>query len=774
VGPAAALLLVVGLVLLSVALGRPPTAAPVGAPVDAFSAGRALEHLEVIATDGPGPIGSRVSDETRDYLVENLAALGLDARVEAGVGLFTNSGGTVAGRVQNVVATLPGTASTGRVILSAHYDTTFGSPGAGDDKAAVAAVLETARAVVESGSPLRNDLVFLLTDGEEPGMLGADAFVANHPAGPHDVVLNFEGTGNTGPSALFETSSGNAGLVSGYGRWAQRPVGDSAMAALYEAGGQNTDFTILKEAGYRGLNFALIDGTAYYHHSRDTVSNLDAASVQHHGNTMLALARGFGNEDLSTLDRRSDRTFFTVLGTVVSYPQAMAGPLAGVAAVLVLALAVAARRRGRASTAQLVAGAVAALASFLVVMALTLGGWQVLVRLRPGFGTLFMGDPFQPSLFRWALVATVLATASAAHLLLRRRVGLVALHLGGLFWLAVLAVAGALLEPAVSFYGAVPASLAAGAGLLAPRMSTGWARLAIWVIGVTPGCVVLVSGGLALLGVLGLSGAAAGTVFLLAAAWLLLPLWDAVWELLDRPRRRRARLVPLGLTALAGALVVAGLGANRFDSAHPQSAHLSYVEQAGEPTGTWFSDDRALHPWTARHTPVAARDATLPPLPYGTTAHWVGRTRALGLPAPEVTVLEARPGTTASIDLHVRSRRDADVLVLHVNRPVSDVSVRAEKHRVVAALPDLPAEGASQPWPYELRFYDPPPEGIRVMLELAGPTLPVVFASDYTVGLDTVPGFTPRSGDLERSPAHGAELLVVGRELQPTPVHRKE
>jgi hypothetical protein len=74
--------------------------------------------------------------------------------------------------VENVVATLPGTDPTGRVLLAAHYDTTFGSPGAADDKAAVAAVLETVRALVSGEAP-RNDVVVLLTDGEEPGMLGA-------------------------------------------------------------------------------------------------------------------------------------------------------------------------------------------------------------------------------------------------------------------------------------------------------------------------------------------------------------------------------------------------------------------------------------------------------------------------------------------------------------------------------------------------------------------------------------------------------------------------
>jgi hypothetical protein len=193
-----------------------------------------------------------------------------------------------------VVATLPGRDPTGRVLLSAHYDTTAGSPGAADDKAAVAAMLETVRALT-SGERLRNDVVMLLSDGEEPGLLGAAAFVAEHRARVGGgVVLNWEATGNAGPSVLFETSPGDAELVRVLAAVAPSPVGDSALAAGYEAGNQNTDFNVLRDAGYAGLNFALVDGTAYYHSSQDTLAALDPRSVQHTGETMLALTRALG------------------------------------------------------------------------------------------------------------------------------------------------------------------------------------------------------------------------------------------------------------------------------------------------------------------------------------------------------------------------------------------------------------------------------------------------------------------------------------------------
>ncbi|MFQ5492041.1 MAG: M28 family peptidase, partial [Phycisphaerae bacterium] len=47
-----------------------------------------------------------------------------------------------------------------------HYDSQQLAPGAGDDGAGVAAILEAVRAVGEAGD-LRNDLYVIITDGEE-------------------------------------------------------------------------------------------------------------------------------------------------------------------------------------------------------------------------------------------------------------------------------------------------------------------------------------------------------------------------------------------------------------------------------------------------------------------------------------------------------------------------------------------------------------------------------------------------------------------------------
>ncbi|MDW3502806.1 M28 family metallopeptidase, partial [Escherichia coli] len=82
---------------------------------------------------------------------------------------------------QNVIGVLPGTdRSKPAVLIMSHYDSVANSPGAADDAAGVAAALEVARALQAGPKPAR-DVIFLFTDGEEQGLLGADAFFARDP-----------------------------------------------------------------------------------------------------------------------------------------------------------------------------------------------------------------------------------------------------------------------------------------------------------------------------------------------------------------------------------------------------------------------------------------------------------------------------------------------------------------------------------------------------------------------------------------------------------------
>ncbi len=761
-----ALLALAAIVALSCALQRPPTPVPASVPPTAFSAQRAYADLQRIAGPEPTPIGSAGSDAIRDHLVSVLSAAGFNVEVQTGVGSQTFQSTTVAGSVDNVVATLPGSDSTGLVVLAAHYDSTFGTPGAADDKASVAAMLETARALANAG-PLRNDVVMIFTDGEEAGLLGASSFVAEHPlADRGGVVLNWEATGNAGPSVMFETSSGNAELIKELAASAPYPVGDSALAALYQAGTQNTDFTVFRKAGFLGLNFAFIDGVSAYHHVRDTAANLNPAGLQHMGANMLGLARGLADRDLAALRSDHDSVFFTVFGQMITYPMWWVWPLAGLGLAVVIALGVLARRRELATTPRLLAGAAAALLPIIVAPLAAIGWWQLLIMIRPGYGNLAMGDPYRPEVYRWALGALTVTILLAWYLALRRRIGPESMAIGALAWPAVFGVVTAALLPAMSYYGSLSA-VAAGAGaliaLLVRDRRFGWSVVAL-TAGAVPGTVLLIMGGITLVGVLGIANGAAGVFFFVLAGLLILPLV----ELALPTARRKSLLVLLGAAVMTLLLTGIGLVVDRFDQDHPRQANLLYAMDADTQTAIWASQNRTPDPWTARYAHTSNGEAEPPrPLPYGVTPAWIGPADVVAMDPPRVDLLGSRSDSDGTeLRVRVASSRRADVITIHADRPIETTTIAVDGLPPVTASPSYPNAAGERTWPYELRFYDPPPNGFTVTLRLRG-SVPQLYVSDYTVGLEQLPGFAPRPPALDRSPYHTSDIVVVGRTFRP-------
>jgi acetylornithine deacetylase/succinyl-diaminopimelate desuccinylase-like protein len=187
-------LVLVGLTLLSLLPLLPPRVVGATASRGTFSAERARPDLAAVASE-PRPMGSPAHSRVRRHLVERLRQIGVEPDERSHTLVWREGAEARAAVVHNVAARLAGTAPTGSVLLAAHYDSVPGSPGAGDNGVAVAALLETLRALRELPPP-RNDVIFLFSDGEEQGLLGAQAFVAEHPwSRSVRVVLNFEARG---------------------------------------------------------------------------------------------------------------------------------------------------------------------------------------------------------------------------------------------------------------------------------------------------------------------------------------------------------------------------------------------------------------------------------------------------------------------------------------------------------------------------------------------------------------------------------------------------
>jgi Zn-dependent M28 family amino/carboxypeptidase len=129
-----------------------------------FDSNRAWEHLRRQVSFGPRPSGSSAIEENRRYIIEQLAAAGIEGRQQA------FEGQTPLGPIKmaNVVATIPG-ARPERIALATHFDTKlyreFRFVGASDGASSTAVVLELARVLARRKNPYTIELLFF--DGEE-------------------------------------------------------------------------------------------------------------------------------------------------------------------------------------------------------------------------------------------------------------------------------------------------------------------------------------------------------------------------------------------------------------------------------------------------------------------------------------------------------------------------------------------------------------------------------------------------------------------------------
>ncbi|PCI64672.1 MAG: hypothetical protein COB37_00990 [Kordiimonadales bacterium] len=331
-------------VLLNKGFNQPPTALPASSDPTVFSSERAMDHVRAIAV-APHPVGTPENAVVRAYLVDHLKNAGLEVETQHTQVIDTyrtkgvrhyggiSSQAIQAATVTNVMGHLKGTGQSGKaLLLMSHYDSVYYGPGAGDDASGTAALLETLRAL-QAGPPLQNDVIFLLTDAEEVGLYGAQAFFGKHPwADDVGLVVNFEARGSKGTANMFQTSQLNNILIEKFASAAQNPIANSLTVTIYRNMPNDTDLSISLKAGIPGINFAFIDGFYDYHTEGDNAENLDPDTLQHLGAQALAMAQVFGNETLPLGDT-SELVFFDFLMMfLISYPLWLSWAVAALAA----------------------------------------------------------------------------------------------------------------------------------------------------------------------------------------------------------------------------------------------------------------------------------------------------------------------------------------------------------------------------------------------------------------------------------------------------------
>src|SRR3954464_15982264 len=93
--------------------------------------------------------------------------------------------------------------------------------------------------------PPRHGVLFLLDEGEEPGLLSRRAFAEQSPAMAEvGAVVNLDARGTAGPSLLFETSGPDAWMVRDFAAQAAHPFTNSVFPTAYQYLPNDTDLSV--------------------------------------------------------------------------------------------------------------------------------------------------------------------------------------------------------------------------------------------------------------------------------------------------------------------------------------------------------------------------------------------------------------------------------------------------------------------------------------------------------------------------------------------------
>ncbi len=739
---AALFLILIGVLTLSLYKTRPPAVVPASAPERDFSAERAMNHVIAISQE-PHVTGSPEIYEVRDYILAELTDLGLNPETQLIVAQSFLNEKNVA-LAENIIAKIPGTAPTQAILILGHYDTPDNSPGAGDNGASVAAMLETARALM-AGPPLNNDIILLFPDAEENTVAGAKAAQKHPMLSDVGLVVSLEMRGIGGPVYMFETGTENGRVIPEFAKAVPNPAANSLQREVYEMMPNNTDFTGYRDAGYAGFNISTIERTTHYHAPMSTVEELDPRSLQHHGSYTLAIARHFGDLDLSNI-KADDAVYFDLLSsTLVHYPGFLAIPLAIVALILFVGLVIFGWRKEQLTAKGIGLGFLA----FLAVLvsgpgAMTLLWFIIRATVNP---TLILGDTYNSPLYFLAFGLLVVAISVALYSLFRRRASTPDLAVGALVWWAILLIVTTIMLPMANFVFLWPlffALIAVGDLFLTDNQKPlTWAGVAILSLAALPGLLLIppmaYSVAVGLVIVISLTGASMILVSLLLG--LLVPHLKAMtWS----ESGVGQWWLSVG-SAVAGAVILlVAIFTTRLDAENPRLVHLNYGLNAHTGEAIWAS----LQPSEAYLTDLSREwteqffsdEATVKAIPdfFGTNSRQftVDRAPVLPLSPAAVEILEdTRNGDVRSLRLLITSFHGAIQTGFYIKPPPEIISaaINGEPLAVKENAPDR-----QETW--ELQYYGPLATGMELSLDVNSPEAVEMLVVERVPGLPDLPG----------------------------------
>ena len=359
-----------------------------------FSIDNALYHLKNISQK-PHHTGSEEHKKVQDYLVKELKKLNLEPEIQYQTAI--NKKWRAATTTENIIARIKGTEDGKALLLLTHYDSNpHSSLGASDAGSGVVTILEGIRAYLAANKAPKNDIIILFSDAEELGLLGAQAFVENHPwAKDVGLVLNFEARGSGGSSyMLMETNGKNKTLLTEFlNANPNYPAANSLMYGVYKKLPNDTDLTVFREKGnINGFNFAFIDDHFDYHTEQDSYERLNRETLLHQADYFTTSLNYFANADLTNLNSDTDYIYVNFPFTkLLTYPFSWVLPMLIVAFLLFIALIIVGIYKKKMTVIGVLKGFIPYILSLVLCIGISYGLWQLLLIIHPQYTDMLHG-----------------------------------------------------------------------------------------------------------------------------------------------------------------------------------------------------------------------------------------------------------------------------------------------------------------------------------------------------------------------------------------------
>jgi hypothetical protein len=596
----------------------PPVRAPAAGAFDAERAARRLAF--VLGDQRPHPADTPADDMARAKIISLLQSMGLKPiiRDQVACNELYKARGVSCARVRNVIAVI-GPPTGKAVLLNAHYDSVPMGPGASDDGIGVATLLEVAANLKDQR--LKRPVILLFNEGEELGLVGARAFLADPLSRNVDSLINLEARGVRGPANMFETNHPDAAAIAVFSHAVAHPVANSLGTDVYRLLPNYTDVNSFSERKWLTLNIAPIGNETRYHTAGDELAALDHRTLQHMGDQTLALAQALANGPPSA-ETSGERIFMDLAGQVLIFLPMLAGAVLLIG--LILGFAWLSWRRGG-----IVAGIAVALGTMVGSAALSWVALAVIGAFRHGI--FWRAQPLWTHL---AVYASVILAAVALLATIGRRKEMPQLTTA--FWLVYVLLGGAigLVAPGGIIFFLFPPLLAL-IGILAAR----WWKPAELLGTIAAVILLYVTWGemLALLEELLNQGPM--WVFAILGSLIIVPLLIQAKPLIDKVQPRIA-LGLCGLVVLLGWAISAAAPATSAD--RQQRFVIEHVTDTASGKAFWsvVNDHSPLPP---AYRSVGAWKWTK--LPNIDRLRWLARAPVIaGTTPPVVEVVSNQPG----------------------------------------------------------------------------------------------------------------------------------